>query len=67
MYYFSINLDLRDQIFNIILSPENDHSDDIVNLIERIHKFNLKTRCFGLKKKKSLKFKKEISNESTIF
>ena len=53
---FSI-LELRKMIFSLILFSDENEIENITELIKKIHQFNLKTRCFGIKKRKMPKSK----------
>lgn len=54
---FDDNVELREMIFSLILFPDENRVENITELIKKIHQFNLKTRCFGIKKRKLPKVK----------
>ena len=60
------NLELREKIFSMILFSEED-IQKIGDLIKRIHQFNLKTRCFGIKKRKIYKVKEKDESSQKNF
>lgn len=53
---FFLNLELKKNIFSLVLRLEREiESDECSELVNSIHKFNLKTRCFSPRKRRTHK------------